>query len=61
MDHILRRNLLLKYVTEGKIKGRTEVKGRRGRRGKKLLDLKGKRGYWKLKKGITALVEELAV
>jgi hypothetical protein len=26
-DHILRRNCLLKHVTEGKIKGRIEVRG----------------------------------
>jgi hypothetical protein len=52
IGHILRRNCLLKHVTEGKIQGRIEVKGRRGRRirCKQLLDdLKEKRGYWKLK------------
>jgi hypothetical protein len=32
--HILRRNRLLKHVIEGKIGGRLEVKGRRGRRRK---------------------------
>ena len=45
--HILRRNCLLKQVTEGKIKGEIEVtkKRRRRRRSKKLLDnLKDRRG-----------------
>ena len=37
-SHILRRNCLLKRVTEGKIKGRIEVKGRREKRCKQLLD-----------------------
>jgi hypothetical protein len=47
---ILRRNCLLKHVTEGKLEGRIEVTGRRGRRRKQLVDdLKEKRGYWKLK------------
>ena len=44
--HILRRNCLLQWVIEGKIKGRIEVTGRRGRRRRKLLDdLKERRGY----------------
>jgi hypothetical protein len=30
--------LLLKYVSEGKIEGRIEVTGRRGRRRKQLMD-----------------------
>jgi hypothetical protein len=48
--HILRRNCLLKYGIEGKIEGRIEVTGKRGRRRKKLLyDLKEKTGHWKLK------------
>ena len=38
IGHILRRNCLLKRVIEGKIKGEIEVRGRRGRRRKKLLD-----------------------
>jgi len=38
IDHILRRNCLLKQVIEGKIKGEIEVARRRGRRRKKLLD-----------------------
>jgi hypothetical protein len=29
--HILRRTCLLKHVIEGKVEGRIEVKGRRGR------------------------------
>jgi len=48
--HVFCRNILLKHVTEGRIKDRIEVRGRRGRRGKQLLDdLKDKRKYWKLK------------
>jgi hypothetical protein len=43
-------NCLLKDVIEGKLQGRIEMTGRRGRRRKQLLDdLKEKRGYWKLK------------
>ena len=50
IGHILRRNCLLKQNIEGKKKGEMEVKSRRGRRGKKLLDdLKDKRGYSHLK------------
>ena len=46
IGHILRRNCLLKQVTEGKIKGEMEVKRRRGRRHKRLLDeLMDRRGY----------------
>jgi len=46
----LRRNCLLKHVTEGKVEGGIEVKGRRGRRLKQLLDdLQEKRRYWNLK------------
>jgi hypothetical protein len=48
--HILCRNCLLKHVNEGKLEGRIDMTGRRGRRGKRLLvDLKEKRRYWKLK------------
>ena len=48
--HILRRNCLLKYVIEGKIEGRIEVTGIRGRRHKQLLDdFKETREYCKLK------------
>ena len=50
IDHILRRNCILKQAIEGKIKGETEVTRRRGRRRKKLLDdLKDRRGYSHLK------------
>jgi hypothetical protein len=50
IGHILRRNCLLKQVIEGKIKGEIEVRRRRGRRRKKLLDdLKDRRGYSHLK------------
>jgi hypothetical protein len=46
----LRRNCLLQRVIEGKIKGGREVRGRRGRRHRKLLDdLKERRGYSHLK------------
>jgi hypothetical protein len=42
----LRRNFLLKHVIEGKIEGRIEMTGRRGRRRKQLLDdYKEKGGY----------------
>jgi hypothetical protein len=50
IGHILRRNCLLKHVIEGKLEGRIETTGRRGRRRKQLLDdLKEKRRYWQLK------------
>jgi hypothetical protein len=50
IGHILRRNCLLKHVIEGKIEGRIEMTGRRGRRHKQLLyDRKNTRGYFKLK------------
>jgi hypothetical protein len=38
IGHILRRNCLLKHVIEGKLEGRIEVRRRRGRRRKDLLD-----------------------
>jgi len=38
IGHILRRNCLSKHVINGKIEGRIEVTGRRGRRRKQLLD-----------------------
>jgi hypothetical protein len=50
IGYILRRNCLLQRVTDGKIQGGIEVKGRQGRRRRKLLDdLKERRGYshWK--------------
>jgi hypothetical protein len=50
IGRILRRNCLLQQVTERKIKGGIEVRGRRGRRCRKLLDdLKERRGYSHLK------------
>ena len=50
IGHIMRRNCLLQRVIEGKIKGGIEVKGRRGRRRRKLLDdLTERRGYCHLK------------
>jgi hypothetical protein len=46
MDHILRRNCLLKHAIEGKVEGT----GRRGNICKQLLDdLKAKLRYWNLK------------
>ena len=48
--HILRRNGLLKHIIGGKVEGKVEVTGRRGRRRMQLLDnLKETRKYWKLK------------
>jgi len=50
IGHILRRNCLLQQVTKGMIKGGIEVKGRRERKRRKLLDdLKERRGYSHLK------------
>jgi hypothetical protein len=50
IGHILRRNCILQWVTEGKIQGRIEVTGRQGRRCSKLLDdLKERRGFSHLK------------
>ena len=50
IGHVLRRNCLLQRVIEGKIKGRIQVTGRRGRRHRKQLDdLKERRGYSHLK------------
>jgi hypothetical protein len=46
IGYIFRRNCLLRQVIDGKIKGGIEVKGRRGRRLRKLLDdIKERRGY----------------
>jgi hypothetical protein len=47
----LHKNWLLKYVVEGYLKGRTEVTGRRGRRGKKLLDLKKEKRILEIERG----------
>jgi len=50
IGHIFHTNCFLKHVIEGKIDGRIEVTGRRGRRSKLLIDnLKKKMGYCKLK------------
>jgi hypothetical protein len=50
IGHILRRNCLLKHVIEGKIEGRIDVTGRRGRRCKQILDeLKETRACCELK------------
>jgi hypothetical protein len=51
IGHILRRNCLLQWVTEGKNQGGIEVTGRQGRKRRKLLDdLKERRRYSHLKK-----------
>jgi hypothetical protein len=50
IGHSLCRDCLLKQVIEVKIEGKIVVTGRRrGRRKQLLVDLKEKRGYWKLK------------
>jgi hypothetical protein len=50
IDHILRRNCLLKHVIEGKLERRIEMTGRRGRMRKQLLDdLNETRRHWKWK------------
>ena len=50
IGHILRRNILLQRVVEGKIKRGIEVTGQRGRRRGMLMDeLKERRGYCHLK------------
>jgi hypothetical protein len=59
----LQRDCLLKHVTAGQIKGRRDVRGRRGRRRKRLLDDPRKRGdieNWKRKQQIS-LCAELAL
>jgi len=50
IGHILRRNLILERVIEGKVKGGIEVTGRRERRRRRLLDDgKERRRYFYLK------------
>ena len=50
IGHVLRRNCLIQKAIEEKIEGGIEMRGRRGRRRRKLLDdLKEKRGYSDLK------------
>ena len=50
IGHILYRNCLQKHIIEGKVDGRIEATGTRGRKHMVLLDdLKEKGGYWKLK------------
>jgi hypothetical protein len=54
IGHILRRNCLLKHVIEGKLEGRIEMTGRRGRRRKQLLDdLKEKEKILEIERGST--------
>ena len=49
IGHMLCGNCLVKHIIKGKVKGRTEVMGRGGKRHKQLLDnFKEKRGYWKM-------------
>ena len=57
ISHILHRNCLLKQVIEGKTKEEIEVRGRRGRRRRKILDdLKERRGYSHLKEEALAVL-----
>jgi hypothetical protein len=50
IGHTLGRNRLLKHVVEGKIEGMKEVMARRGTIRRQLPgNVKGNRGYWKLK------------
>jgi hypothetical protein len=56
IGHIWRRNCLLKHVIEGKLEGRIETTGRRGRRRKQLLDdFKGKENILEIQRGSTRL------
>jgi hypothetical protein len=51
IGHTLRRNCLLRQVIEGKMKGGTQITGRRERRRRQLVDVvKKRRGYSHLKK-----------
>jgi len=53
IGYILRRKCLLEQIIEGKTKGGIEVRGRRGRRRRKLLDdRKERRGYCHLKEEV---------
>ena len=63
IGHIFRKNCLLKHFIKRQIVGRIQVKGRRGRRGKQLLnDFKENGEYWKLKrKHYMVLTGELAL
>jgi hypothetical protein len=52
IGHMLRKDCLLKHVSEGKIEGRVEImgiQGKRRRRKQLLADLTEMRGYCKLK------------
>jgi hypothetical protein len=51
IGHTLRRNCLLKHVIEGKLEGRIEMTGRRGRRRKQLLE--GKENILEIERGST--------
>jgi len=56
------KNCLLERIIEGKIEGRIEVQGRRGRRNRQVLDeLRETRRYWKLNEEALALGGELAL
>jgi len=50
IGYILRGNCVLKHVIEGKIEGRIDVTGKRGRSKQLLDDLEENRGLSKLKK-----------
>jgi hypothetical protein len=53
IGHILRRNCLLKHVIEGKLEGRMEMTGRRGRRRKQLLYDLRERAILEIERGST--------
>jgi hypothetical protein len=53
IGHILRRNCFLKHVIEGKLEGRIEMTGRRGRRRKQLLDDLKKKKILDIERGRT--------
>jgi hypothetical protein len=53
VGNILCRNWFLKQIIEGKVEGRMEMRGRRGRRRQQILDkLKETRERWKLKEAL---------
>jgi hypothetical protein len=55
IGHILRRNCLVRDVTEGKMEGRIDVMGRQERIRKQLLDdPKGKEGILEIESGSTS-------
>jgi hypothetical protein len=63
IGQIFGKNCFLRHVIEGKVKGRTEVTGRRGRRSNHLLeDFTKMRKYWIMKEAaLDALFAELTM